>query len=219
LKYFSFDNNKKRQGIFSGLFLFRAWRIDFIQFSFSPSLLIFALLLWASCDKPEENNNTKNYFDLQQFIAAETKTLSTNSYALKKKNELNGVIDSIGSTAVNWEKELSIFADADINKPAWKKSFSIDSLITDSSLSLFYQALDSNIAIRHLQVNLLHGQVNQITFKKAKSNFVYNSSQTCSFTRNIGFAINGKQKILWFTEKTYAVSGYFNLESNHSPKF
>ena len=171
--------------------------------------VVFVFLFNSSCRNPETINSTQNYFSLHDFFKEEELRLASAKVILKKVNQLQLTKDSTLVQNPDWQKELALFVDADMNKPAWKNSFTIDSIKNDSSLILTYTAIEKKITIRRVVISFVNQKVKTIQIKKANANFVYTSNQNLWYTPKSGFKLEGHQKIVWFFETSYAVEATF----------
>lgn len=181
----------------------------FSKLKFTKLILVLALpFLLVSCQENEPIANESNYFSTKHFFESEFNRLNSRSTLVKKITLLNGKIDSTGFKTVDWKKELELFENSDINKPAWKSSFKVDSIRIDSSLLIRYTAMDSAISVQLLEIKILENQVKSIHVRKASSNFIYKTAQQLSYYVDSSYTIQGSQNVLWFYHSNYKVSGY-----------
>lgn len=171
------------------------------------NILLAAVLLLVSCTSNETEQQQAKYFNVRNFFEGEAKRLSAEHFVLKKRTVLDTKQDSIFLNQVDWKKEFDLFTNADINKPAWKNSFRIDSINSDSTLSLLYTALDSSISVRKMQINKVGNKLTSLFIRKSSTNFIYKTVQELKYTSNTEFSIEGSQNVLWFYHTSYSVTG------------
>ncbi len=172
----------------------------------SPALFIVLLI---GCSQKEPVNKDLRYFDLQRFFNSEAQRLSASKAQLKKSTLFDGQHDSTILTQPDWHKEFALLMHADINKPAWKNSFVIDTVNHDSILLIRYTATENHIAVRLLEVTRVKGEVIKIHCKSVADNFVYATTQEMWYAPHEGFSVWGSQKVLWFYEKRYEIKTAF----------
>jgi hypothetical protein len=87
-----------------------------------PFLIIIALL---SCSNPK-HSSLLPYFDLQGFMNGQIKILTTGKSGVIKHLSVNDKKEVHQFISPDWQQELQPFIDADINKPAWRGNFNVD---------------------------------------------------------------------------------------------
>ncbi|MBL0047110.1 MAG: hypothetical protein IPP32_03325 [Bacteroidetes bacterium] len=172
----------------------------------TPALFI---VLLVGCSQMEPVNKDLRYFDLQRFYDSEAQKLSASKAQLKKTTLFDGQRNSTILTQPDWHKEFALLMLADINKPAWKNSFRIDTVKHDSTLLIRYTATENHIAVRLLEVTRVMGEVVKIHCKSVADNFVYATTQEMWYAPQEGFRVFGSQKVLWFYEKRYEIKTAF----------
>lgn len=180
----------------------------------TPRFFLFALqliflALFAGCSPTEPVNKDLRYFDLHHFFDSEAQRLSTIKAQLKKTTLFDGQRDSNIFAQPDWHKEFALLLHADINKPAWKNSFAIDTVTHDSTLLIRYTATENHISVRLLEVTRVKGVVVKIHCKSIADNFVYATTQEMWYAPQEGFSVWGSQKVLWFYEKRYEIKTAF----------
>jgi hypothetical protein len=79
------------------------------------------------------------YFNVKAFLDTQTAELNRRNPAVEKRVMLRGgQIETTRVLEVDWSKELQIFYQADINKPALRGAYRIDSVANDSVLRRTY---------------------------------------------------------------------------------
>ncbi len=124
----------------------------------STGIVGLALFLFAACTGEAGQNGAppvdKTYFDLAQFVKMQMAEMESHSQACRKTVRINGAIEEKSIASNEFEQELQVFVDADINKPAWSDKYSIDSLTTGGILKMVkYLATDSMMKTRELVVS------------------------------------------------------------------
>ncbi len=192
---------------------FKKKRLVFARFFLLPLHLVgfstLAGLLLSGCSSRDSGSSQSNYFNFQHFFSQEAKDLSATKTQLKKVNLFDTLIDSVTISVPDWQKELALFSAIDLNKPAWKNSFTIDSILQDSLVLIRYTAKKKQLSIRKVEISFLHRKAIKFHIMKAADNFVYATTQELWFEKNTGFKISGRQKVLWFFEKQYVIKGFF----------
>jgi len=100
--------------------------------------ILFISALTACKPAVKESKTGLKYFDLKGYFEREAARL----------------------TKLNWDTELSLFAGSDINRPAWKNSYSI---LADSGLLVYKaNALEPELKTREILIKLVGGKVKYI---------------------------------------------------------
>src|SRR5258707_12487746 len=78
-----------------------------------------------ACKPGAKASEALRYFDLSGYFNKESSRLNKEHRMVFKTVAHNSVSESKKVRITNWGLELNLFKDADINKPAWKNSYTI----------------------------------------------------------------------------------------------
>lgn len=168
--------------------------------------LLFVILL-CSCNKSETVSIHK-YFDLKKYFEAEASRLQSGNMQLEKVLIKGNQSENIHQDSVNWNKTLAPFISCDINKPSWSNSYSVDSIRSDSSLTVIYKGIEENLPVRTIEIIWKNEIITSIKIYKEKNSFYYTSSETYDYNSS-GFNMTGKQKVRLMDEVSYEIKGMF----------
>jgi uncharacterized protein YggU (UPF0235/DUF167 family) len=117
--------------------------------------LLIITLFFVACKKEQKNEDStsldKKYFDLVKIVQADIDNNSTNKCGEEKTVSINGKPESKKIDTVDWQKEMQLLLDCDINKPSWKGKYNVQ--ILNDSLKYLYIAVSTKIPVRQLTVN------------------------------------------------------------------
>lgn len=138
----------------------------------------------------------KKFFDLEGFFDGEVKRLSgfTN---LKKTTSVNGEREEQQVERIDFEKELAIFSNSDINRPAWTDKYEVDSVFNEKKelVRLDYQATDEELRTQHVSVSLDGGAVFKIQIENATSTSIADTQQSLIYEPAKGYTIESRQQV------------------------
>src|SRR5437868_4105224 len=83
------------------------------------------LLAIGSCKQVGGTVDNKKFFDLKAYFTSEVARLTKSDPLVAKTAVQNKESETLRQHIKNWDSELSLFVDADINKPAWANSYSV----------------------------------------------------------------------------------------------
>jgi hypothetical protein len=160
---------------------------------------IFFVVFFIGClgnDQTESTPTSLTFFDLKGFFQTEIKQLK-NVRNISKITEVNGQKETLKLDSIDFEIDLKIFSDADINKPSWQDKYSVDSLINeDGQISkLTYGAQSQKLKIRNLEIDYVDGKVSQISIIKSSSSAISEVSEKLIYKPNSGYNIEREQDI------------------------
>ncbi len=118
-------------------------------------LFLFILLSTLGClsDQTQQQLDAEPYFDLEGFMQGEIARLDSIAPVVRKTILLNGEEEIKELNEIDFERELNIFLESDINRPAWVGKYTSDTLYSDSSTyQVTYQSLDSTLQTRQLTI-------------------------------------------------------------------
>lgn len=118
----------------------------------SAALLGFVLWITA-CQTPAERQEAPNqYYDVKGFVQQQIVMLSRQKPMVNKLMVVSGEQEKRSTTEVDWQKELELFVQADINKPAYRNSYSINR--PDSVTYEYRIQTEEDLPVRYLKVVL-----------------------------------------------------------------
>lgn len=143
------------------------------------------------------NQEDKVFFDLRAFFEQEIVRLKAENPKIKKEIEINGKQEQQTQEGVDFEKELAIFMRADINKPAWREKYKIDTTMVANQLArLAYAAIDSSLKTRFLSIEFDQKEEVEKVFISNKTNSpLIQSEQQLTFEPAKGYRIENRQDL------------------------
>ncbi len=182
--------------IFNKINLGKSRRLLFVGFCF--------LLALTSCQNPAENNTEPNaYYDVKGFVQTQIQLLSQQQPTIEKMMVVGQDVEKRTTKEVNWKKELELFLQADINKPAFRLSYAIqhpDSLTYEYTLQT-----EEDLPVRFLKVVLdkNSGKPALIEAKISSENKLYESEKNLS--------MRCEEKAGVWRVATYQIEGFQEL--------
>ncbi len=162
-------------------------------------ILVFLLISFLACQTGENAPGQETdaaFFDLRSFFQAEITRLEKAQPSIKKEIEINGEKEDKVQDSIDFEKELAIFVRADINKPAWRDKYQIDSVMEAQNLkTLRYTALDSSLKTRALTIDFNQNDVERIFILNQTNSPLIKSEQQLTFEPQSGYFIRNKQSL------------------------
>ena len=171
----------------------------------------------AGCDNPVQQNQPNVYYDVAGFVQNQTKALSDAKPLVSKQVQINNDKSQHKTSDIDWTRELELFLQADINKPALRNSYQItrpDSTTYQYTL----KPTEERLTVRSLLVRLdaQTQQPRQIEAVLATSNPLYTSERrillegkpTTGASWSIHhYRLTGFQQLPFFDKSTFFVEG------------
>lgn len=171
-------------------------------------LLFGCLIVLSSCiEKPQAR--TQNYFRLREFILQQIALAEKQDWTIQKKVKLNEKEGKELESNPSWEDEWEMFIQADINKPAFQNSYTID---TVGNRIIYAAKAEENLEIKEIVVELddLNEPIN-IFIKTENKNILFHTKRNLSIELKdhqiANYEIRGYQKIILLNATEYSVSG------------
>ncbi len=89
--------------------------------------LLFISLLLVGCTESSNENATKQYYDLAGFINQQISQLTEKKPLTQKNLSIGDKTETIKTKDIDWNKELELFLQADLNKQSYQLSYTQDS--------------------------------------------------------------------------------------------
>jgi hypothetical protein len=167
-------------------------------------LVSILITLLSSC-KPNgvQTGDTQKYFDLTGYFKADTARLHKHNPEVLKTVTHNGVTETKKVHIGNWGLELNLFIQSDINKPAWRDSYNIDS----SENALIYRAKTIDLKTQLIVINKQAGKVKWIMISNRTKNMLYETTEKLSYFPDSLYIIQKHQKVRLLGANNYIIKG------------
>jgi len=187
------------------------WYRSRVLFVVALAGMLFTISDLSSC-KPDikETGAALKYFDLKGYFERDSARLTKLNKPVFKTVVHNGVSQSKKVRITNWGLELSMFKLSDINKPAWRDSYSV---VADSDL-LIYRAKYPDLVTREIIIKQVKGKVKYIVIynysRYDKNYYLYMSHEKLSYFPDSLYLIDEMKAVRIIGINRYQVKGVFN---------
>jgi hypothetical protein len=163
------------------------------------------LFLCVSGCKPDikETGAALKYFDIKGFFSSETARLNRSNIFVVKTVIHNNVTQSKKVYIDNWERELDLFIGSDINRPAWKDSYTI----TVAGDIIIYRAKDPKLKMHQMDIKKNKDKVKWILIFNRVKNPLYQTYEKLSYFPDSLYTIEKDQRVRLMGRNTYLVNG------------
>jgi len=183
-------------------------------------IILISGFLVSGCEKEATQQKTINtYFDLKGLIENQIVYLNERKPKVTKTIVLNGKKEINSTASIDWKKELELFTQADINKPAYKNSYSI---IRKNAAEFEYRLNakeDLNVRFLKVKMDTIQKQPRFIQALLRSENRIYESEKYIELTfsninnewQPVSYSVKGYQKLLMMDPKTFNVFAKIGL--------
>jgi len=168
-------------------------------------MVVLLTVLMTSCSQTAEQRPPSDYFDLKTYFASEVTRLKARNPSVSKTVSVDETTEQKELKIEDWEKELSAFSDADINKAAWRGLFTVEKV---PGLER-YTSNDEKAAVKSLIIRRSADAVTSIHITIKNKNALYTSVDELTYYPDSVYEINKVQKINFADPKIYKVKGRF----------
>ena len=177
-------------------------------------LYIAIVIFLASCDQgPAEAyyGDQRSYYDLPSFINKQAKNLNEKKQWVRKHVTKDGHSHIIERGNIIWEDELDAFLESDINRPAWRGEFTVDTIDLTREFLVTYETENEQIPVKKVVVSIdkESKQCLRITVDRETKNFLYSSQQSLFFTNGEGYMMKGKLSVSLLFDSEYSIESEF----------
>ncbi len=171
----------------------------------STSLLLFltacSVFLLFACrpdnyqDEPGLNvTEQQPFFDLSNYFQKEQVRLSALRSSFTKKATVNGKEETKVFESLDFEKELAMFIDSDINKVAWLDKYEVDSTLVNGQLkTINYSTPDQSLKTQALSIHFDREIVSQVDILRKSTSIAANVKQELTYKPALGYSIISTQ--------------------------
>lgn len=176
--------------------------------------VIAALLLLSiiSCKRDSKaGTDTMKFFDLKGYFSSEAARLSKLNPEINKTAVYNKQSETKKVHITNWANELSMFSESDINKPAWRANYSIQS----SDTLVRYKAKDTTLRTQLIAIKKKGGKIIWIFIynhihNKLFNMHLYETKENLIYSPDSYYRIIKRQSARVLGITTFDVTGKFN---------
>ena len=173
---------------------------------FHISLVFYGLLASTSCSTPNTSPvsgpATNRYFSLIDFFGGEVDRLTKMAPTVNKTVVRNGASEEQRVKIDDWENELALFMDSDINKPAWRESYRIDS----TEYTLTYTSVDPELRTQKITIQKNEsGLVTHIAIQNHTDNMLYQTAEKLDYYTDSLYQIDKQQQVRVIGDNHYVV--------------
>jgi len=168
-------------------------------------LCIFYLFSITSCADTSKEAEVQefSYFDIKGYFEKEVAKLSVENPLVYKEVYKNRQKEAKEVAINDWQKELSLFIESDINKPSWKNSYSFER----SDDTVIYRALEDELRTRKIEIIKIGEKVLSIYIENSASNELYKSNEQLFYFPDSLYRIIKKQQVRILGENQYEIVG------------
>lgn len=177
-----------------------------MKFLLGYSFLAVILFSLNSCTDKNKPQKQYYYFDLEGFFEKEAVRLQHRNSEILKSVSHNGIREDKKLKISNWNEELELFMNSDINKAAWKTGYNI----RKTGNLIIYNARDSSFKTRRIEIEQSpEGKVSRIRILSHVKNYLYTASDQLDYKPNEGYSISKNRKVLLLGKNNYKINGKF----------
>lgn len=159
-----------------------------------------------------EKAATQNYFDLKNFISHHVRQLTEENPTVFKKISFSDKQETTQQKISDWEKELALFLDADLNKPVLKGMYSMQISAENDTIITTYVANAFTDGVEKMQIWQKSQEIIRIVVVTKKYNYLYENQKKLELLLDSGrlkeYIIDNRQKVRGSDTDYYRVAGY-----------
>lgn len=170
-------------------------------------IAVFILVIFSGCfSAGQKNARRKIYFyDLQAYFTKTAERLNQENPTISKSVAKNKITEKHTIKVANWNTELALFIESDINKGAWRDSYSKDS----SATKIIYTAKDDDLKTRKIEIWMDQGKPKKFTIETKADNMLYHTIEELEFIPDSLYSIKKHQKVVILGLNDYEIKGVF----------
>lgn len=169
-----------------------------------------------SCSKGQDPveayyDDQRYYYDLPSFISKQANNLQDKSQWVRKRVTKDGHSHIIERGDIEWLEELDLFLESDINRPAWRGEFKVDTIKLEREYVITYKTENKQIPVKNVVVTIDKDtrQCLKVTVDRRTKNFLYQSDQSLYFTTGEGYMMKGKLSVSYLFDSEYSIDTEF----------
>lgn len=175
-----------------------------MKYSILITVISFLIISCAS-DKNTSEVREIYYFDLQSYFEKEAEKLTSQKKITVKSVQHNDSLEQKELQISNWNNELALFIESDINKVSWKESYKIDSTLN----KLTFTAKEENLRTQSIEIEFLNNHPSKFRIINKTHNYLYKTDEILEYIPDSLYLINKKQQVTLLGRNDYLIQGLF----------
>lgn len=165
--------------------------------------------LFISCSEAVKTSPKNTYFAWADLLNSHIKSFEVKKPKVHKTVFLDGVKEVKVVSDIDWSKEWALFLEADLNKPAFEKSY--DNL-SEPDLIWYSLKLGESLPVKKFMVHLDDlNRPTRVEIEVSQKNFLFETNKNMHMTFSDGYVqtyyIEGSQKLRWGKPTHYKLLG------------
>jgi hypothetical protein len=143
------------------------------------------------------------YFNLAKIVQTDIDSNTKNSCGEEKIINVNNKQEKQTINSLDWQKEMQLLLDCDMNKPSWKGKFNVDTLWKQDSTmySITYYSLSNKIQVKRLCVEYANNnEIATITIDKKINSILFSNRQQIIYQPGQSFTVSSQQKAFFMND-------------------
>lgn len=174
-----------------------------------PFLCLLTGFLFISCSEAVKTSPKNTYFAWADLLNSHIKSFEVKKPKVHKTVFLDGVKEVKVVSDIDWSKEWALFLEADLNKPAFEKSY--DNL-SEPDLIWYSLKLGESLPVKKFMVHLDDlNRPTRVEIEVSQKNFLFETNKNMHMTFSDGYVqtyyIEGSQKLRWGKPTHYKLLG------------
>lgn len=179
------------------------------------ALLLISMLVLAACgNEPADVRKDTRFFDLAHFIEQQVNIMDSLQPQIRKRVKIGENQEEKIITETNWQKELELFVQADISKPAIQVSYQVEEAGDQVRIYKAKEGENPNVKYIKAQFDKASGQIVSLEAHISKSNYLYHSEKKiwlqCRLNSQrksqvASYRIAGTQKLIFNEQVPYQI--------------
>jgi hypothetical protein len=166
------------------------------------------IVLLGACQNDSQFEQPKKYFDVKALIQQVVQKLNAQKPLVKKTIQTPETTENQTIRIGNWAKELELFTQVDLNKPAYLNSYLVDS--TSNTIKYTLKP-NEKLPVQFLSFKEKGNTEYQIEALILVDNYLYSSEKHLTLTWKNDFVTNyqidGFQKVVFGDKKSFKING------------
>jgi hypothetical protein len=142
---------------------------------------IFACLLLSTACSDNISTSQKqvnDYFNLVEYFVKEAGKLRKQNAKISKTLIKDDVTETLVFDSINWDQEFKPFMNSDLNKPAFRQAYTVDTIHVNAAIKIIYNAKDPLLTTRSILISYVNEKIDSLMIINQTSNIYYSAAET-----------------------------------------
>ncbi len=180
-------------------------------------ILILLGMMFQQCTQPIPKDQWEQvYFPLAVTLDSQIVQLNKTKPSVQKTIAYESESEMLQASPSDWQQELEVYLDADINRPILKGAYQVNEQTTQEGKCTTYTAQKTSLEVEKMAVWYRAGNIEKVEIEQQTKNLLFQTNRTLRLQfqeeKLTAYALEEQQQLLFTSPVRYSLSAQIQYE-------